>query len=602
MAVADPHLLNRSSLLHRLPSEILYHIFSYLLLARNVRNTVSVLLKGPHYRFETSILRVDRAIGKQAQIYLYTTNSFVSIRYQDDTPLGDFLKKLKPMPIVSYKYLDKFRAHDISIEMFLMETDSDDEDSDEDAEETDGPGDSSHPPPSTEASRPAQAHGNSKKAKRDCKCADCDPDTVFHRILITHQHLSSFCAVYQLCNHSSTGGHAVVESGNSSHWHQPQPSQVAFTRVVLLRLPLQLSGLGKKSEIQKQAQLLEPFQKICGGGHIYRYHVFGTGKIVNSKVLLELRDKGFCYAVSKDGMGWDLLKHLRYLKRLLDACTTKGPSRTGFEQLAKAYSALGNRAFENTLTYMGLTAIPEEDEKAMHSWQLGLTCLRIDCLLTAAQCQLKAGNDHSAWHSIRDAYSHTEPDLLGKFPSFNSSVAVLLHFHAVCMNHIDDDIYFSEPGDVRDELVKASRLHPANKRIRKDLRFWDRNADEPLDFDNSTVRLYPLVHHTETDIIIPDIPRVWRGTEEMLSDETIDMLESGHGIVRGGDQSSTDDELDDSDESMEDDEDEDDDHGSDEERDREAKFWKGCDTDLPLDGFVADDQATIHDFFPTIKA
>ncbi|KAF2150111.1 hypothetical protein K461DRAFT_40171 [Myriangium duriaei CBS 260.36] len=479
------------SRLESLPTEILHHIFSYALLAEGHGRTKDpVIDKGPHYRLGTSLLLVNRSLGDQARAYLYTKNTFVLIRYQETSPFGLFLKKFNPVPFVSDNKLEDFTHYAMYINMWVVTIRGDD-DSDvheEDEEEDEDDDDSDIDIDEVDLSR---AFRRLSPTPKRCHCGDCDPATKFSRILITHQHLHTFCTILQLCNHFDSGGHMVVQSGSTEHWHQPEPSQMGVVRVLVPKRLPGLPTLKAKDELHRQAKLLDPFQQICGGNQRCEYEVTGC-KFTNLGVLNQLKRKGIeaVFAVSQDGMGWDLLKILRRLKALLDGVVRR--ARSGWSRLAIAYKTLAIQTLENSLAYQDLISIPDDTDDAdaaVKSWQLGLVCLRRDCFLTAAQCQLRAGDDHAAWHNIDDAFSTTVMEESLRFPTLNKSYAILVHHYAIRDSHSHNEISLYDSGHVKSHLVRALKFDSTNNKIRKDLRTLKSCTE-----DIESSRLPQLIH------------------------------------------------------------------------------------------------------------
>lgn len=65
--------------LETLPLELKYNIFSYLLLGKNVRDHSNAPYQ--MFRFDVSLLRVNKKLGKKALEYFRSSNTFVLIKY-----------------------------------------------------------------------------------------------------------------------------------------------------------------------------------------------------------------------------------------------------------------------------------------------------------------------------------------------------------------------------------------------------------------------------------------------------------------------------------------------------------------------------------------
>ena len=464
--------------LETMPSEILQHIFSYLLLAANLRIKRNVVLTERHYRFHTAISLVNRTIGLQASAFLYRSNIFALVRYERCTLFENFLDRLCPAPIVSCTKLENFKHHAILIEI---------------------------------ARKAPKFDANDQNADRVRRFP-------FEHLLVLHKDLPGICSAIQLCNHDQYGGKFLVTKPNRGH-PSPHEETIPTVRVLLHNDAPSMPPLDEQSDLKRQAALLKPFQELCGGGTYYDYRILGSNHI-NRAVLAELHDKGHCFAVSVDGIGWDLIKHLRRIKTVLDrACRSSYPM--SFE-IGRTYHFLYDNAMENIVTRSRHDSIPDDDEQAISSWQLALVCFRMDAMLTAIKFLMRGGDCDYA----------------------SSLVAMVLHHYAMyCFTTLRSvDGQATEEAEIL--LEEALDLDPGNRFIQNDIDLIQSHRDALLlmrsrdqrptvDLSGTSVSLYPVVFNTETGIKVPDIPRLWRGTEEMLSDATIEQIETRFRIKRG---------------------------------------------------------------------
>ncbi|KAG9697863.1 hypothetical protein KCU95_g5300, partial [Aureobasidium melanogenum] len=350
--------------LEALPPEIKNEIFSYLLLGAKVKYSTNGSWPGHKYRFDTTIMRVNKQLSQDAKTYLRGQNDFALIS-------------------------SKFFAFEIDRKRFLPTVAT-------------GKAARSFKGPSIEATithveTPLCVCCNPKKHK--------DKDRATHALFLVAD-LQHLIRELRLTFHMwpSKPIYVISEPSISPVEHIPVNVDTQV-KVVWKVHPSPRQDLTVAERRARQTRLIAPLDFPTGSGK--NISVLGADKDIARKVTEQEMPR----ILSIDAVGWDLYHLLKAQKKHLDTILSQEPP--SFASLIHSYTDLACAGWQLDITgqwrYASVTRhvcihgrmvslclmpwdeLDDEDyeEKVADSWQLAVVSLVLDCLFTVARLGLE---------------------------------------------------------------------------------------------------------------------------------------------------------------------------------------------------------------------
>jgi hypothetical protein len=364
-SIGQPSESNHVKLiLETLPPEIKNEIFSHFLLAAKVKYSTDGSWPGNKYKFDTTIMRVNKQMKQDATTYLFSQNEFVLIS-------------------------SKFFAFEIDRKRFL----------------------------------PTVATGKAARAFKGpvieatithvdvTLCSCCNPqkhkakDRVTHALFLVAD-LEHLMRELRLTYHvwPSKPIYIMSESDVSPVKHIPVNVDTQI-KVVWKIHPSHRQDLTVAERRARQTRLLAPLDFPTGNGK--RISVIGVDKDISCKVT----DRKMPRILSIDAVGWDLYNLLKAQKRHVDnilsqdppslshliqsytdiACTGWDLDNTGQWRSASVTRNINMHGMLISLCLMPFEDIEDDEYEAAvtGSWQIAVLSLVLDCLFTVIRLGLE---------------------------------------------------------------------------------------------------------------------------------------------------------------------------------------------------------------------
>lgn len=449
--------------LETLPPEIKNEIFSHLLLGAKVKYSTNGSWPGYRYKFDTTIMRVNKQMKQDAETYLHAQNEFALIS-------------------------SKFFAFEIDRKRFLPTVAT-------------AKAARSFKSPSIEATI---THIGTPL----CVCCNpakhCDKDRATHALFLVAD-IEHMIRELRLKFHMwpSKPIYIISETDESPIEHIPVNVDTQV-KIVWKVNPSQRQDLTLAERRARQTRLLAPLDFPTGSGK--KISVVGVDKDIARKVT----DQPMPRILSIDAVGWDLFHLLKAQKKHLDSVLSQGsPSLAdlidSYTDLACAgwqLNIIGHWRYASvtrhvcihgrmvSMCLMPWDELDDEDYEAKitDSWQLAVLSLVLDCLFTVARLGLEETFEHlkecvdTILHVVATTFRPHMPHLVpARFR------ALLGHWEAWYAAHDTFQLPTAQDRYARgiETLEAARKLVPA-----EDDEIW-RPINEDLEFLNRVVAVSP---------------------------------------------------------------------------------------------------------------
>lgn len=433
-----------------LPVRVRNEIFSYILLARNVKHSNKGRPPGYKYNFDTAIMRANKQLYQDADRYLRANNEFALIH------IKFFHFHIGLIPYVATEKEARSFSNP-TIEATFQHTDS-----------------------KCLCPLPCTTEQHRKKSK-------------LVRILLLVDDLCHFTRQLQLAYHVWPCKPIYVFWSRNPHPVEYSVAKVDVQVSVIWKVNSdQEVNLGDAERIARQKRLVAPMAAVVNGGQ--KVTLCGADKDIVTRAVRRMTPR----ILSLDAVRWDLLEHMQHQKQYLDKLVSKGFQDASF--LIDAYlstSQLGRdstmwsmfRAEHNTAfilstvwnkgqaTPVALGTIKDKNRAnpLTESWLYGIARTTIECLFNAISLALDSGT----WKPLIAQHAGTLVSLFVKAKCAqelpDDMKALAAHYFA--MSFVFDDLYQGRFGirSLYDDIFHINRQvngpgdYPKDEYMREDL-------------------------------------------------------------------------------------------------------------------------------------